>query len=504
MNGGEGMRIAASLSAALLLALAPLPAAANAAPPLSPAIEDVLRNIQDDLGASRLTQARAKIEQLLARPLPAPLAGRLRRVRASLLFLEGRRDEAMAAFAAAEAVAPADPSVALFELDFAYRQHDPILAMAAVDHLVDRYPEAARALEPTRITPLIGWMRQNDRRREADDLTIRLARIGFGGDDLATRDNFAIEAAGAALAAGRMDEAQGLAAPVNSRRELTMALTERRFSGLWPAIEARVGPHMAIAEAAAIRDAEAIAARRPQDVAARHGLLQAYYQAGRYADADRIGAAFAATQAEMRTLGEPGGWLVNDHALVLHAMGRRADADARFAALRAVDIEQNGWLISMVINRLELLVRDRQWDQALRLQDEAASLAEHHGSPYARQLVRRLRLCTLHGLGRTAEADAILGELRAHEADSPGATIDGLICTGRLDEAEPVLLRWLERPDQSGAVVDALQPEAAARTTDPSVWTAGWQQLAARPGVRQALERVGRILPEAFWPQAGH
>lgn len=490
------------LAAALLLSASPLFTADFAvAQATSPAA--IFESIRDDLAEGRYAEARARVDEALARAPRGDAIRELQKMRGSILLWEGRREDAMAAFAAAETVAPASPNVALYQFDLAFERHDAELAVAAIEHLVDRYPEAARTLPDERVAAIVGWMRANDHSRQSDDLVLRLTRLGFGGNDVTVRDNFAIEAVGGSLAGDRLEEAREMAARVNSRRELAIALTERRFSAIWPDLEARIGPHMNGAETAFIRDAEAIAARKPDDVGAQNGLMQAYYLAGRLADADRVGRAFASTDEAMRQIGEKGGWLVNNHALVLHAMGREADADARFAAMRVIDITQSRWLISMVINRLELLVADRHWDQALRLQDEAAQLAEQHGSPYARQLVRRLRLCTFHGLGRTAEVEAALAEVRAHGHDAPGATVDGLICVGRIDEAETVLVQALgeQRPGVIGQAIEALQPSTATRTTDPSIWTEGWQQLLERPSVRREFDRVGRVLPEAFWPE---
>jgi tetratricopeptide (TPR) repeat protein len=471
------------------------PAAVPAAP--GPAAIDA---IVADVEAGRYDEALTAVDRLLARPQRPETVRLLQTMRGAILLPLGRAAEADEAFGRAEAVDPADPRVALQRLDLAFDLRGVDVILPALDHLIDRYPEAARMIEPVRITELIGWLRRHERTAEADDLLIRLARVGFGGHDTGTRDNYAIEAAATALAAGRADEARALADRVNNRRELTMALTERRFEPLWPALEARVGAHMAIAEAAAVREAEAIFAAHPDDAGARRGLVQAYALAGRLADADRTGADFASDPAEMSAIDQTGAWLINDHAFVLSAMGRGAEADARLAALRSIDIEAAPWLISMVINRVSLLVGDEKWPQALALQDEAAALAERHGSPYARQLVRSLSLCALNGVGRAAERDARLAELRAHETDAPGATVSGLLCVGGIDEAERVVLRWLAPPGDSRGALDYLQPPAGTRGEE-SPSAGARQELLRRPAVRQALERVGRILPEAFWPE---
>src|SRR6185369_13356802 len=156
------------------------------------------------------------------------------------------------------------------------------------------------------------------------------------------------------------------------------------------------------------------------------------------------------------------------------------------------------WRVSMKINRLELLVEDGKFEKALPLIEPTAKT---EGSPYADQLVRRLRYCTLSSLGRKDEAAKYLPDLMKHAADAPGPTIDGLLCGGDLDKAEQVALDTLGSKDKAaGFEKDFIRRLQAHRLTsdDPSVWQGRWQELRAKPAIKQAFDRLGRDLPPEF------
>src|SRR5205085_174392 len=75
------------------------------------------------------------------------------------------------------------------------------------------------------------------------------------------------------------------------------------------------------------------------------------------------------SSAAMSSADEQMGWAVNNVALAMHQAGRGADADALFALLNEAPAENAGWRVSMIINRLELLVSDGKFDEAARLLD---------------------------------------------------------------------------------------------------------------------------------------
>lgn len=423
-------------------------------------------------------------------------------LRGTALYVLGRVAEGDAAFDAAERLLPDEPHIAEVRFSLTCAIGDLPRATAALDHLLSAFPDVARGESTDLIFRFLHALRQTGKADEADRLTVALARIGYGGDDVATRDEMAKSAATIALKAGDSDTARTLATRVTAPGTLIALLTDRRFEALWDPIAAQAGPHLERARALAVADAERNFAATPT-MAARRALIAIDRQTRRYAQADRLGAEVGADAASLAALDEVGGWVVNDHALTLHSLGRRDGAEARFAALLALPIAERPWLISMLINRLELLVRDKRYAEALPHLDAADRAAASYGSGYARQLLRRLRVCTLAGLGRKAEAEAALTDTLSHAADAPGPTIDALLCTGRDDEAATRLAALLADDEHREDAIDAVQPPDTRVEEDPSLWTEGYTRIASRPVVAAALAKVGRVLPEALRPPPG-
>ena len=131
--------------------------------------------------------------------------------------------------------------------------------------------------------------------------------------------------------------------------------------------------------------------------------------------------------------------------------------------------------------------------------DLTEASAKEDGNDYARQLVRRLRYCTMSGLGRKDEAAKFLPEMLKHAEDAPGPTIDGLICAGELDQAEKLALESLKKSVFEASFVRSMQARSLT-SDDPSVWGGGWAELRKRPAIAKEFDRLGRDMPEHLVP----
>jgi hypothetical protein len=171
--------------------------------------------------------------------------------------------------------------------------------------------------------------------------------------------------------------------------------------------------------------------------------------------------------------------------------------------LNDAPMKEGRWRVSMIINRLELLVSDGKFDKALPLLDATERSATNDGSDYARQLVRRLKFCTLSRSGRAADAEKIRPDMLAHAQDAPGPTIDGLLCAGDIETAQKVALEALQKEQFQSDFVRQLQARPLTNH-DPSIWQGKWQELRQRPAIAEAFNRLGRDMPEQFLPEAVH
>jgi hypothetical protein len=342
-------------------------------------------------------------------------------------------------------------------------------------------------------------LRKKSGDQKADDYVVRFAAIGLGEGNLVYRDRVAATAVAIHLDRGETDQAKALAETIDDVSTIADMLTRKRYAKLWPAIEARAGTHMSGPANAYFVSAEGRLRREPDVFESKRDFLHAAVMAGKLAEGERVAALFAATPEDMVKLDQDGGWMVNEHAILLRAMKRQSDADARYAAMRAIKIADKPWLISMIINRAEYLVQDQAFAKAAPLVEEAETLAKTYGSPYAQQLIRRLKLCAA---ARTkAETGPALADLLAHKEDSRGVTAEGLICVNREDDAAALVIAELQSKDGVASMISELQPPESIMDRDPSVWRKPMNALLKRADVAAAFDKVGRVLPTQFWPE---
>ena len=415
-------------------------------------------------------------------------------MRATALLGLKRDKDARELIAEADQLAPQEPAIisTLFMGALAVNRVD--IAADAFDRLIARAPDAVRSVDEELVWHFLrNEPKGEDKRNE--DRRIALARLGYGGDS-ASGDYFTLRAVEILVKRGDTAASRELLAYIDEPQIVENLMIQKRYSALWPELGVRIGPHLEKVRASSVLAAEQAYAEAPDDNEMLQELANALRHAGRHDDAIALRSKVPATREAMSTADEQMGWAVNNIALALHEVGRADEADQLFALLNDAPMEEEYWRVSMKINRLELLVSDGRFDRALPLVEPTANA---RGSAYAEQLVRRLRYCTLSGLGRKEEAAKLLPDLLSHADDAPGPTIDGLICAGQLDEAEKLLLSALKKDSFQEDFVRGLQAKPLT-SDDPSIWSKGWKELRQRPAIAQEFERLGRDMPEEFLP----
>lgn len=361
------------------------------------------------------------------------------------------------------------------------------LTGAYFDHMISRYPDKVRELDNDYVRPLLREDKEEPT-RVLENRKIALAQIGFGGAD---SDYIAEAAAGLLLARGDQAGAAALVRDIDEPTLLQSILIQRRYASLWPALEVQVGPHLTRSLDSLIRAAERMASEKPDDHAARAHLINVYRVAKRYDRLDALRESLPTTAAALAGADQDTGWAINNLAYAEYERGRPDEADRLFAALTGA-VNQD-WRISMMINRVELLVSNDQFARALPLIEEAQKVDQ---SPYATQLLRRLQYCSLVRLQRGAEAAKLRPALMSHMADARGPTVDGLVCAGEIDAAEQLALGLADKPEDQADLLRALQPQPLS-SDDPSAWRR-WAALRQRPAMAALYARLGRDLPPAL------
>lgn len=428
------------------------------------------------------------------------IRGHLLLDQALLLDMQGKEAEALAALDRSYAALPQLPALPLTMFSFGRENGRTSIAAHALERLIAVFPEQVRSIPPRDVGPLLGQLQSKGRGDKAKALRLRLAEIGFAGDLVDVRDAYRLGGIRAALDAGEVDRARALAGRIDEVEVLALLLTDRRYAALWPVIEARARPSMRTPIAAGVALAERTLAAQPGDVRARRSLFEILRSAGRLAEADKVAAGFAPTPADLKTIGEDAGWLIDGHASVLAELGRVGEADARYALLAGLDIEQRPWLISMSINRAALAVTRGEPAHAARLLVDVEPLARTYGSPYAQLLVRHLTLCDAARRGDLDGIERLMPAIVAETRVSPGAVVESLLCAGREDEAAARLIAMLGDDNQRQGAIARLTWGGVTRTL-AQLYPAAAPRLLARADVRAALDRVGRPLPDDLRPE---
>ncbi len=473
----------------------PAPAADVAAP----APPSDFSGVYEQIRKGEYEAALASLDAVLAaNPLPVD-AAQAHAISGYSMIALGRAGEALGAFDRSMRADALQPFALRNAIGAAIRFDTPEPALLVIAETAKDNPDLLRGLDRDLYTRLIAKVRGLRGQAAVNDALIPFAAVGYGDGDFVFRDRVRQGALLALLGLGRPDDARKLASTITSRRTLVEMLTERRYESLWPLLATRVGPGMASTSAEAVSESLALLRASPADPNTLKSAVTALYRAGRLEDAAARAARFAGTPEAARSVNADGAQLIDEHAEILDTLGRTDDADARLASITARGAAGKAWLVAPMVHRAEMLVRRERWAAALVQVTRLKQLLGERGSPFAKQLVRRLEICTLHGLARDEDAAALLPALIEAAADARVQTIGALICLDHDDEAEAVARAALADGDETTEIIAAFQPAQADWAYASPTERARLARLLERPAVRAAFDQVGRILPDGFW-----
>ena len=454
--------------------------------PLSPFWEKI--NAKDYKGALKVASEFEFVDTKEGRALKQAL-------RATALMGLGKVEESNKLFAEADRAWPTEPLLTHLQFEAALRAERTDLVYSTFDKMIARFPDKVREMPDELVWYLLREEPKEQERRN-EDRRIALARLGYGGTE---GDYLSVNAVRLLLKRGDVAGAAELIQHIDNPQDIENMLVQRRYSALWPKIEAAAGPGLAKVRASSVAAAEQAYKEYPGDPKKLQYLINALRHAGRTDEAIAQRTKLPATPDALANADEMAGWGINNVALALHEAGRADDADALFEQLNTAKIEKDQWRVSMIINRLELLVADGKFAKAAELLPLTETVTAKDGSPYAKQLVRRLKYCTLSGIGRKDEAAKLVQDMLAHAKDAYHATVDGLLCAGDLEQAEKVVLEALRDDGFQEQFVRAVQPRRLT-SDDPSMWQERWQILRQRPAISKEFDRIGRDMPPDFLP----
>ena len=347
------------------------------------------------------------------------------------------------------------------------------------------------------IREISGQLAEPGGRATRERMLIALARADWApADQPDMRAGFAEAAISALAERGETADAEGLLERIDQPDTLTTMVVDRHYASLWPVIEARLGPAGSLAADRYARDRLDAFATSPDTEGALRDAADAMLMLGRYQDVvDMTGQTGIATGMSRDAV-----QIVLLRGRALDMLGRKDEVVQLLRGFAGVDLARTPGATMALITYVEFLDDNRRWAQGL----EAARAAKVQGAgvfnDFGLRWLDRTEICTLSALGRTSEADAALARLRPLAAQNHAAVIEALLCARRDGEAAALALSAFKDEEAGTELVFQFQPSGSLWAATPSRLRDLWAAFLARPDVKAAFERRGRILPRAFWP----
>lgn len=406
-------------------------------------------------------------------------------------YLAGRYPRAMARARAAAAIREDDRDNAYHIMLIHLADKRPAQAADAMLDLLRRWPSLGQSIRPERFYDILDGLDDQPARK----LAYLQGLWDAGWDD--TEHNASpmwMALVDLRLARGELAEAKRTLDRVDGVYAMIGLRADRRYD----AIVDRASPRFDVAASAqrAVEALEAKARARPANLAVRAQLTYALLDAGRL---DRVIEVVDEALGQddtgrlKRTKYEDADemeWLLNNRAMARFRLGQ---TDLAIADMRRASAWRSGKTVNVGtgLNLGALHCALGRADDALAAVD---AVPEAEMSDYGRAVRAVQRLCAGILRNDAALQAQAMDFLKAHRRDLADSYFDALVMLGRLDEAAALLIAQLRDPDLRGYRLAQAQDTLHAPEFDGNRrWRANRDALFARPDVRAALERVGRI-----------
>jgi tetratricopeptide (TPR) repeat protein len=363
--------------------------------------------------------------------------------------------------------------------------------------LADTSPRSLDVLSGAAVRAISTQLAQDHAREVRGRMLIALARADWEPADIPElRVGFAEGAIEALIDQGEPAEAEGLLERIEQPEQLSAMAVDRHFAKLWPALETRLGPASATSVERFARDKLSVYGDSPGSEVALRDAADAMLLLGRYQDVvdmtQDVRVVDGISREAVRT--------VLYRARALAALRRNDEVDRLLAPFLALDIQRAPAASTALVSYAEFLDEAGRPAKALMVTREARAKTGDLLTDLGKRWLDRTEVCTLAALGRTAEAASAMDALKKLSSQNPSATIEALLCAGRDAEASQLTLKAFDDSDAASDLLVQFQPTGSLLAPTPSRLRALWTSFLARPEVKAAFDRKGRILPRMLWP----
>ena len=364
-------------------------------------------------------------------------------------------------------------------------------AIRALTVLAERWPQQLAATDPR----LVRAVASEAMRGEDDGIRLLTAlfkahwTIPNVGEPSVLWSEFAL----LLLEGGDAKFAKEVALRVTDAQSLVVMRADARFDGLIGADRGRFDPATA-ATAEIARAQEQLRSSRDR-IAPILTLSRAFAANNRCAEALEIAdAAIArasgptAEEKPFLDVGEQLVWLLDERSRYLACLGRWEES-VRQRSRASILTERGGPNTSQMINFAHLLVTVGRSADALRALEDVGPMSE-----YGRMEETWARLRAHAQLGNAEGVRTALAYLEEHRDVSLDVYLDALVDGGEIEKTAQLLIELLaDRRARTGILV-RLQRYAESPLTPVGIERKErWDSVVARPDVRAAVARVGRL-----------
>lgn len=366
-------------------------------------------------------------------------------------------------------------------------------AADAATQLAQRWPQVARQLVPSAITPLARSVRGTPQWRA---MAQALFKAQWRLENEEEPESIWRELALAELEQGATSMALEVTQRITSPSSLVMLAADKRFDDIVAAAPERFDLARAME-----REQQRLRARhaaKPRLLANLSPLTAILNKAQRFAEAAQLAAPVVAlSSSELKAAYDDVDaqlpWFMNVYAGSLSGLQRWSDAETWLKRASTLS-EKAGPNVSQTINLAGLyLVLDRP-REALAALARVGSM-----SPFGRMQLERMTAQAAFALQDAAALEKSLRYMSEHQQDAPDAYVAALFNVNRRDEAAQLVIERLRDPARRAEALALIQHYTRPATTPANqADDEAWNAFPQRPDIQAAVLEVGRILEVPF------
>jgi tetratricopeptide (TPR) repeat protein len=387
------------------------------------------------------------------------------------------------------------PWVPRFKFAEALAANDGDATLAAFDGAAAQDPGFVRSLTPLAVSKLF-WLAGQTTDPDEAELRIHRSLADGGFRSGSTSEDGRLATIHVRMLLHRGDIAGARARlPEHLIPQLVLLLrTSALFAPLRgdPEIEAKLDYRKSAEQEVAIGVAEWEA--RPAEAAPLVAAMTALRALGRPREAMQLGErGLAAVEAAPQRNADESRRLILNQLAYSHYQLNEPQLARGFLERAAGSSEYGTPNVSQVINWANALVFESRPEEALRVLERLG-----RASPAGTMVAGAVRVCAYEQLGRVADRDAALAEMRKNEDDDASALSQALLCANQLDDAAALMVRRLSNDDQREPAFTTFHETQSSPVEEldfARLMHARARKMRDQPEVRRALEAVGTPEP---------